>query len=290
MPTQKPSSLPTGTGSDRGELALSDRLNQGCLCITLDRKLLADTVGRAAGDSAFNIDQLGSRPNLLSNVMVFLSSDVIAEMRGIVQAIEATAKLPGYRTAVLAWAPETAQRDFGPLGAFMGYDFHLDDSGPRLIEVNTNAGGAFINALLATAQKACCGEIERGLMQMQEEDFEAHAVDVFRSEWRLQRGAGGPRRLAIVDDRPDEQYLYPEFILARQLLSKHRIDTVIGDAAALEYEAGKLLLDRQEIDLVYNRLVDFSFAESRPCGARSSLSGWRSGGHAKSAQSRPLCS
>ena len=255
-------SFPTGTGSDRGEIALPDRLNQGCLCITLDRKLLADTVGRAAGDSAFNIDQFGSRPNLLSNVMVFLSSDVIAEMRGIVQAIEATAKLPGYRTAVLAWAPETAQRDFGPLGAFMGYDFHLDDSGPRLIEVNTNAGGAFINALLATAQKACCGDIERGLMQMQEKDFEAHAVDVFRSEWRLQRGAGGPRRLAIVDDRAEEQYLYPEFILARQLLRKHRIDTVIGDAAALEYEAGKLLLDRQEIDLVYNRLVDFSFAES----------------------------
>ena len=27
-------------------------------------------------------------------------------------------------------------------GFFMGYDFHLGPDGPRLIETNTNAGGA----------------------------------------------------------------------------------------------------------------------------------------------------
>ncbi len=245
----------------QGELALSNRLNQHCLCTTLDRKLLAEAVGRAADDPAFNMDQLESRSNLLSNVLVFLSSDDIADMHGIVEAIEATAKLPDYLNAVLAWAPESAQRDFGPLGAFMGYDFHLDDSGPRLIEVNTNAGGAFINALLAKSQKACCSEIERGLIEMQAEEFDGHARDVFILEWRLQRGAGRPRRMAIIDDRPEEQYLFPEFILARQLLRKNGIDAVIGNASALEYKAGKLLLDGQEIDLVYNRLVDFSLAD-----------------------------
>jgi glutathione synthase/RimK-type ligase-like ATP-grasp enzyme len=242
--------------------ALSDRLNQRCLCTTLDRKLLADTVGRAVDDPAFNVEQLESKPNLLSNVLVFLSMDDIAQMRGIVEAIEATARLPAYRNAVLAWAPESAQMDFGPLGVFMGYDFHLDDSGPKLIEVNTNAGGAFINALLAKAQKACCSEIERGLIAMQAEDFDTQARDVFTAEWRRQRGAGQLRRVAIVDDQPQEQYLYPEFILARQLLRAHGIDAVIGDASALEYKAGKLLLDGQEIDLVYNRLVDFSLAHS----------------------------
>ena len=129
--------------------ALSNRLNQRCLCTTLDRKLLADTVGRAVDDTVFNVEQLESRPNLISNVLVFLSSNDIAQMRGIVAALEAAVKLPVYRRTVLAWAPQSAQVDFGPLGAFMGYDFHLDDSGPRLIKVNTNAGGAFINNLLA---------------------------------------------------------------------------------------------------------------------------------------------
>ena len=37
----------------------------------------------------------------------------------------------------------------------MGYDFHLGADGPMLIEVNTNAGAAFLNALLARAQRAC---------------------------------------------------------------------------------------------------------------------------------------
>ena len=45
----------------------------------------------------------------------------------------------------------------------MGYDFHLGAGGPKLIEVNTNAGGAFLNALLAKAQHACCREVEQAL-------------------------------------------------------------------------------------------------------------------------------
>jgi hypothetical protein len=96
---------------------------------------------------------------------------------------------------------------------------------------------------------------------MNTEDFDAQALGVFTSEWQLQRGTGRPLRVAVIDDRPDEQYLYPEFILAQQLLRKNGIDAVIGDASALEYKAGKLLLDGQEIDLVYNRLVDFTLGD-----------------------------
>ncbi|MDH4985084.1 hypothetical protein QEZ47_05930 [Aminobacter anthyllidis] len=182
---------------------------------------------------------------------MFLSKSVIEEMRGIVDAIEAVTKLPAYRDAVLSWAPEVAQQDFGPSGALMGYDFHLGDDGPKLIEVNTNAGGAFLNALLAKAQTACCGEVEQGLIGARDDDFETSVVAMFNSEWRRQRGAGAPRRIAIIDN------LYPEFILARQLLLKHGIDAEIGDASELHYEGGRLRLAGQEIDLVYNRLVDF---------------------------------
>ena len=49
-----------------------------------------------------------------------------------------------------------ARIDYGPIGAFMGYDFHLEGDTARLIEINTNAGGAAINALLQEAQRACC--------------------------------------------------------------------------------------------------------------------------------------
>ncbi|CAN7589821.1 hypothetical protein LJR234_004504 [Mesorhizobium amorphae] len=140
----------------------------------------------------------------------------------------------------------------------MGYDFHLDDQGPKLIEVNTNAGGAFLNALLARAQKACCSEVDRALIGTRDDHFETSVIAMFESEWRRQRGAGSPRRIAIVDDQPREQYLYPEFVLARQLLLKHGMEAMIGDASELKYDGGRLRLGGQEIDLVYNRLVDFT--------------------------------
>ncbi|ANT49982.1 hypothetical protein [Mesorhizobium amorphae] len=238
--------------------SLSTRLNRKCFCITLDRTALWAALDREAGEPGFCETLMASRPHLFSNVPVFLAASALDEMQAIVVAVEAAAGLEGYRDAVLSWAPEIAQRDFGPVGALMGYDFHLDDEGPKLIEVNTNAGGAFLNALLARAQKACCSEVDRALIGARDDHFETSVVAMFENEWRSQRGAGSPRRIAIVDDRPEEQYLYPEFVFARQLLLRHGIEATIGDASELKYDGGGLRLDGQEIDLVYNRLVDFT--------------------------------
>ncbi|WP_256754028.1 hypothetical protein [Mesorhizobium sp. Mes31] len=246
-------------GAAEANTSLSARLNRKCFCITLDRTALWAALNHEAGDLEFCETFMASRPHLFSNVPVFLAASALDEMQGIVGAVEATARLQGYRDAVLSWAPEIAQRDFGPVGAMMGYDFHLDDDGPKLIEVNTNAGGAFLNALLAKAQKACCSEVDRALIGASEDRFETTVVKMFENEWRRQRGAGSPRRIAVVDDRPEEQYLYPEFVLASQLLLKHAFEATTGDASKLKYDGGKLRLDGQEIDLVYNRLVDFTF-------------------------------
>jgi hypothetical protein len=95
------------------------------------------------------------KTHLFSNVPVFLPEAGVGEMLRVVHAVEAATRLPGYRHAVLSLALDIARHDFGPVGVFMGYDFHLAADGPRLIEVNTNAGGAFLNALLAKAQRAC---------------------------------------------------------------------------------------------------------------------------------------
>ncbi len=92
---------------------------------------------------------------------------------------------------------------------------------------------------------------------------------MFQHEWKLQHRRGVPRRIAIVDDRPAEQYLYPEFLLAQRFFQKNGIDAVIVDGNRLRYERGQLLAEGQPIDLVYNRLVDFSFGnpEHRDLGA-----------------------
>jgi hypothetical protein len=235
-----------------------DILNRDCFCVTLDREALHSNLEREAADLDFGANFVGARQHLFSSTPVFLPRSAVEEMHGIVKAIEATSRLEGYRSAVLFWAPEIAQRDHGPVGAFMGYDFHLDEGGPKLIEINTNAGGAFLNAVLARAQKACCTELEQSFRQDELDRFEPKIVEMFQSEWIRQRGSGSPRRIAIVDDRPTEQYLYPEFVLAKQMLRKHGMDAIIANASDLRYENGRLKLEGDEIDLVYNRLVDFA--------------------------------
>lgn len=250
---------PSPASATSGTRSISELLNQECFCITLDRDALCQALEREAGDPEFCRTFIGPKTHLLSNVPVFLSETNVGEMLRIVHAVEAATRLPGYRDAALSWAPEIARHDFGPVGVFMGYDFHLAAEGPKLIEVNTNAGGAFLNALLAKAQRACCAEIEVALGRTRTDDFESAVMPMFQHEWELQKRQGVPRRIAIVDDRPAEQYLYPEFLLAQRFFQKHGVDAMIVDGHQLRYERGQLIAEGQPIDLVYNRLVDFSF-------------------------------
>lgn len=241
--------------------SVSELLNRECFCITLDRGALCQALEREVGDPEFCRTFIGPKTHLFSNVPVFLSEASVGEMLRIVHAVEAATRLSGYRDAALAWAPEIARHDFGPVGVFMGYDFHLAAEGARLIEVNTNAGGAFLNALLAKAQRACCAEVEVALARPEADGFEPAVMRMFQHEWELQKGQGIPRRIAIVDDRPTEQYLYPEFLLAQRFFQKHGIDAMIVDGNQLRYERGQLLAEGKPVDLVYNRLVDFSLGD-----------------------------
>lgn len=151
----------------------------------------------------------------------------------------------------------------------MSYDFHITASGPRLIEINTNAGGAFLNAPLALAQRACCSDALIPFEILPLRDFGSTIADMFIDEWRRQRGFGRPRLIAIVDDTPTDQYLFPEFRLAKALLEKHGFETVIADAKDLHFDEKQLLIDGRAIDLVYNRLVDFAFEEPRHAALRA---------------------
>lgn len=247
----------------------AERLNSSCFCITLDRERLYAALERQAGDPAFAARHLRPREHLFSNVPVFLAAHDLATMTRVVGMIEAASRLPAYREAALAWAPDIARFDPGPRGVLMGYDFHLGAAGPKLIEVNTNAGGAFLNALLAQAQRACCPEVERALKLPLLVDFDAGLIAMFKAEWERQRGGAGLRRIAIIDDGPEAQYLYPEFLLARETFDRHGIDAVIADPAALRYAEGRLSADGEPVDLVYNRLVDFPLARPEHSALRA---------------------
>lgn len=245
-----------GSSSSKRVQDRTDRLNKNCFCVTLDLPSLREAMEREAGEPAFFETFIRPKAHLFSHVPVFLSATTVDEMRAIAAAVETTAQLAAYKAAVLSWAPEIARADHGPIGALMGYDFHLGEDGPRLIEINSNAGGAFLNAFLARAQRACCAEMDIPPTLL---SFEDAAFRMFQNEWIRQRGTGAPERIAIVDDNPPEQYLYLEFVLARRVFAARGVDAVIADASQLRYDDGRLSVDGKTIDLVYNRVTDFSF-------------------------------
>lgn len=251
----------------------AERLNRRCFCMTIDRVALAEALNREVGSNEFAQGLSSTHPSLFSNVPVFVPAELLTAMGRVIDAVEVAAMLPGYREAALSWAPSIAGLDFGPAGALMGYDFHVTAGGPKLIEVNTNAGGAFLNAPLARAQRACCAEAQIPFEISHLREFGSKIAEMFIDEWRRQRGAGRPATIAIVDDAPQEQYLFPEFRLAKALLEKHSFEVVIANANELHFDGKSLLFDGRPIDLVYNRLVDFALEELRHAALQAAYVG-----------------
>jgi hypothetical protein len=247
-----------------------ETLNSDCFCISLDREALRRTL--EADPAAHGLHQLIEErcPHLFATLPVFVSREHVDAMAGIIRAVEEVVALPAYREAALAWAPPIARHDSGAAGAFIGYDFHLGADGPRLIEVNTNAGGALLNAILARAQRACCKEIEALVSgPVPTKDLEHTLFDMFAAEWRRSGRARLPKRVAIVDDAPEQQFMYPEFLLFAQLFRRFGVEAEVRAPEQLVFEDGVLRDAQGPVDLVYNRLTDFAFeaAEHAPLRA-----------------------
>ena len=236
-----------------------ETLNRDCFCVSLDPDALRRAI--EADPAARGLHRLIEErcPHLFAALPVFVSRRHADAMAGVIRAVESVAALPAYREAALQWAPVIARFDPGTAGAFMGYDFHLGADGPRLIEINTNAGGALLNTILARAQRACCEKIESFVTgPVPAADLERTYFDMFKAEWQSAGRSGLPKRIAIVDDAPEQQFLYPEFLLFAQLFHRFGVRAAVLDPTELSFEGGVLRDARGPIDLVYNRLTDFS--------------------------------
>lgn len=236
-----------------------DKLNARCFCITLDRTALRRALEAGSGPAGL-FELLQERcPYVFAAPPVFVSHAQIARMRSLIRAIESVIALPAYREAVLAHAPDIARHAPGAHGVFFGYDFHASADAFGLIEINTNAGGAMLNAMLARAQRACCPAMETMVPKDTTADaLEARFVAMFRREWSLGGRTRPLRSIAIVDEAPAQQYLYPEFLLFQQLFQRAGLTAVIADPRELSLRGGVLWHGELAVDLVYNRLTDFA--------------------------------
>lgn len=235
-----------------------EQLNQDCFCFSLDRAALSQALDAELGQPGLSALMHERCPSVFAAQPVFVAAPQLQRIAQVVQAIESVVALPAYREQVLSEAPAIARVGGGPEGVFFGYDFHLAQGRLGLIEINTNAGGAMLNAVLARAQRSCCAAVDTMVPTAASvAAFEQRLVDMFHREWRLAGRTGPLSCIAIVDEAPERQYLYPEFLLFQRLFERHGLKAVIADPAALQWRDGRLWLDDLAIDLVYNRLTDF---------------------------------
>jgi len=226
-----------------------------CRYLPLDREAMREALRQQLNDDLLYCMLIEERPHQFAEALVVVAESAVRSQRGIITAIESVIAMPAYQQRVLAYAPGTARFIPKAHGVFFGYDFHLSPKGPQLIEINSNAGGALLNAILVRAQTACCDSV--GLNASAAQNPEQAFMAMFLEEWHAERGFQPLHSIAIVDENPFSQFMLPEFLLFKKLFEQHHINTVICDPAELDYRDGALWHGDMPIDLVYNRSTDF---------------------------------
>jgi hypothetical protein len=124
-------------------------------------------------------------------------------------------------------------------GVCMSYDFHLSSTNQlELIEINTNA--SFLALGLEVYEFLKLPEVASGFNSKK-------LVDMFVQENGL--ASSKALNLTIIDEKPDQQRLYVEFLIYQSLFRKNQIPCEIADI----YEIEKI----RKSSLVYNRYTDF---------------------------------
>lgn len=183
-------------------------------------------------------------------------------MLRLVRSLFHLQQLPEYRARIRADIPEVARFDPGHDAVMMGYDFHLGPDGPRLIEVNTNAGGAMY-AYRAAFPDHPDNSLPGGR-------FIERFLATFHEEWRRFAMTTRPlQRIAIIDETPADQGLYPEMATLCNLFQSNGIDCSIHDPGDLETDTTGVRINGERIDLVYNRHCDFYLEQPDMAGLRA---------------------
>ncbi|MBC7465957.1 MAG: hypothetical protein H7256_08185 [Bdellovibrio sp.] len=131
--------------------------------------------------------------------------------------------------------------------ACMSYDFHVNaNNGLELIEINTNASFLALGLELYAFWKIKNAAGDFG---------EKELVDMFLEEIKLSGSTKNLNSIAIIDENPEQQRLYLEFLVYKMMFEKRNIKTEISSFDQIE----KL----KEHSLVYNRYTDFYLEEPK---------------------------
>ncbi len=188
---------------------------------------------------------------------IVLSKKQLEEMSDLVQAVESVFDCKRYQRLVYSRLPDMYHDDLDKSELFLAYDFHVNQQGVGLIEINTNPGGALLSAAFTRRLDSNTEKHTESSFPLQAETFDSEVISMFEREWLKFNPSRPLKTIAIIDENPDQQFLYPEFLLFQELFLKHGIDCVIADPSEVTLHEGSLWVKNLRIDLVYNRLTDF---------------------------------
>lgn len=185
-----------------------------------------------------------------------LPKNIIEQMQNLITAVEKVITISNEKNNNSSNSSNI--RNDNLKGIFMGYDFHLQNNNenknitPKLIEINTNAGGTFLNLCLLNA-------IYKNDKNNVADKLANEFVAMFKNEFAIfSNNQKNLQTIAIVDENPSEQFLYPEFEICQKILAKNNIQTIISSPENLSIQNNNLYYNNSiKIDFVYNRLTDF---------------------------------
>lgn len=179
-------------------------------------------------------------PNLLSPHKVILPLDLKSKIQDVIQTFESLRGLSSYQQ----WVQQKWGAQFNPgnESVFMSYDFHVTpDKDIKLIEINTNA--SFL---------ALGWEMFKFHHEAWNADFHINDLKAcFLSELQLAGYQNPLQKIIITDEKPQDQKLYIEFLLYREIFNSWGIETHIADIEDSH--------QFQNADFIYNRSTDFYF-------------------------------
>ena len=187
-------------------------------------------------------------PNLFSFQTVTIPETAFLKIKNFVQAAYHLRNNISYQKQILGHEALNPHKS-----VLMSFDFHLVDGQPKLIEINTNASHFLTSKMMESFV----------LSKLNKESPFPNAIeklkDSFFNEWKLFSNKI-LKTICIVDEEPENQRAYFEFLLFKKMFESMGLNVSIEDYKDLKWSGSSLLnLRDEEINLVYNRSTDFYF-------------------------------
>jgi hypothetical protein len=190
--------------------------------------------------------------NVISPYKIYIQQNVVDSITEAIDNIFRLSRKDSYRKAIHSahGDREILLSSAANLSVLMSYDFHLEGVTPRLLEINTNASGYLIADALYS-------------MHAQSNPFPMAMNSLkksFMREFQYLDLEGSPH-IAIIDEAPRTQKMFPEFLFYKSLFEKWGYTANIHDYIDLTYRDGELLAAEKKIDFIYNRYCDFTLSD-----------------------------